>query len=46
MLPADMCLRGAKFLNHSELGIRICIVKGLVLLAIIADVVQDDGVAD
>jgi hypothetical protein len=30
MLPDGMCLRGAKFLDHFELGIRICVVKPLV----------------
>ena len=46
MLPDGMCMRGAKFLNHLELGFRIFVVKILVLWAITADVVGDDGVAD
>ena len=45
MLPNGMCLRGAKFLDHFELGIRICVVKRLVPWAITADVVRRDGVA-
>ena len=46
MLPNGMCLRGAKFLDHLELGIRICVVKRLVPWAITADVVRRDGVAN
>ena len=32
MLPGGMCLRGTKFVDHSELGIRIFILKVIVLL--------------
>ena len=38
MLPDGMYLKGSMFLDHSELGVRICIVKCVVPLANSANV--------